>query len=453
MEAKKTFYEKIIYNIWPLNTVKRKGVRCGTCDVIAQNYLADGLCSKRNLNVLIKGVLFIFANTGLLPFVLLLRIFNFKIITGTTFFQVGEIILLDAIIKRNYLQQKKHRYLFMHIEKFYDNQYLINLYGKHLVFIKNRPLLFFVLLMSHSIFLRENVVNLDTNCETCELSEILNTYRDKFVAPLIEIPGADKELSMSELSRFIDSKNKFVCIHARESGYKSNLYKDENRTTRNSNIETYGAVIDLLVSKGYIVVRMGDSSMSRTSKFAGKFGNNFFDYAHSTIKSSRMDAYLFSQCEFSLVCNSGPSEIPSIFNRSIVTLNGYTAVNALRFYEGDVAIFKKITNKITGKYLNLYKLFEHPFDQPLQADELNKFGYYLVDNDETEILNAVKFYFKCKSDQTNSCPNGDFVPPLLSSHFAWGARAKYADSFIMEYIANQERADSSLKCNSVMTRV
>lgn len=435
---KKTYYEKILLNIWPINTLKKKDVQCGICDVIVQNFIADGLYSRRNLNILVKGILYLLANIGLLPFALLLRFFNIKIITGTTFFQVGEVVLLDAILKKNYLQQKRVRYLFMYHENFYDNPYLINLYQKHLVFVKNKFLLLLLIFLSYSIFLRENVVDLDTNCEKCDLSRILNTYRDKFGSPLVEIPMDDLGHLISEISEFVDVEKKFVCVHARESGYKYNLYKDEKRTTRNSNINTYETAFEFLVSKGYLIIRMGDKSMAKLTHLKEKFGNNIFDYAHSNIKSSRMDAYLFSHCEFSIVCNSGPSEIPSIFNKGIITVNGYTAVNALRFYEGDVSIFKKIQNKSTKKNINIKKLFQHPFDKPLQRHELDKFGYSLIDNSEAEILNAVKDYFNDKSNLVQIIPSVRFTPPLLSSHFACGTKARYAERFINEYIENQE---------------
>ncbi|MFW8746067.1 TIGR04372 family glycosyltransferase, partial [Mesorhizobium japonicum] len=91
-------------------------------------------------------------------------------------------------------------------------------------------------------------------------------------------------------------------MHARESGYKSNIYRDENRTTRNSDIRSYKKAIEYLISQNYIIVRMGDESMSIVAEFEADFKDNYFDYAHSKLKSNLMDTYLFSRCEFSIVC-------------------------------------------------------------------------------------------------------------------------------------------------------
>ncbi|MFW8745754.1 hypothetical protein, partial [Mesorhizobium japonicum] len=126
------------------------------------------------------------------------------------------------------------------------------------------------------------------------------------------------------------------------------------------------------------------------------------------------------------------------FNKNILTVNGYTAVNSLRFYDGDVAIFKKIQNIKTGKYLNINRLFQTPFDQPLQREAIHSLGYKIVDNDEDEILEAVEFFLRGFSCDAPIESDFNFKPTILRNHFCWGSEARYSAPFIRKYIENQE---------------
>ncbi len=437
---KKSIFIKTLNLLWPRSILTNANSRCGICELIHENYKSDGFFSKRNIRLIIHGLCFMLANTCLLPFALLLRLFGFRILMGTTFFQIGEVVLLDAVIKKNLLQKKKEKFIFLYCEDLYDNKYLINLYARHLFFVKNKIFLLFFLFLSYSNILKKNVVELDTNCQKCELIDVLNKYRQHYKFPIITIPEGDINACKSLLKKLIGNK-KWICIHARESGYKSNIYQDENRTTRNADIRSYKKAIDYLVAQNYIVIRMGDESMTTVDEFNDFYGNNYFDYAHSELKSDLMDTFLFSHCEFSIVCSSGPSEIPSIFNRNILTVNGYTTVNSLRFYERDVAIFKKIQNIKSGKYLNIYRLFQSPFDRPLQREAIHKLGYKLVDNDEDEIFEAVRFFLHGFSCDEPMELDSNFKPTILRNHFCWGSEARYSTPFIKKYIENQEHAN------------
>ncbi|MFW8746111.1 hypothetical protein, partial [Mesorhizobium japonicum] len=92
---------------------------CSICELLRENYKSDGWSSKRNIKLIVHGLCFIFANTCLLPFSLLLNLFRFRILTGTTFFQIGEVILLDAVIKKNLLKEKKKKLIFLYCEDLY----------------------------------------------------------------------------------------------------------------------------------------------------------------------------------------------------------------------------------------------------------------------------------------------------------------------------------------------
>jgi len=107
----------------------------------------------------------------------------------------------------------------------------------------------------------------------------------------------------------ISADDWFVCTHAREHGFYVDLigadrevYRPEVSDHRNVDIRTYFPAFDYIRSKGGIVVRMGDPSMTRIDGIHG-----VIDYPFTEHWSMLMDLYLVSKCRFFLGCSSGIS--------------------------------------------------------------------------------------------------------------------------------------------------
>jgi putative glycosyltransferase (TIGR04372 family) len=101
-------------------------------------------------------------------------------------------------------------------------------------------------------------------------------------------------------------ENPFVILHVREAVAPS------NRSGNNSDISTYLPAIEYLISEGFTVIRMGDSSMTPIQRLDRKL-TGFWEYCHSDIKCPEIDLYLWSHATFSICTGSGPAFIPNEF--------------------------------------------------------------------------------------------------------------------------------------------
>ena len=95
--------------------------------------------------------------------------------------------------------------------------------------------------------------------------ERINSYYDLSIRDSAQRVA---KIKMSTLG--ISSSSWFVCLHVRESGFR----KDKGRREyRNSHILNYIPAIKRITKAGGIVVRMGDSTMTKLPKM-----NNVVDY-------------------------------------------------------------------------------------------------------------------------------------------------------------------------------
>ena len=65
----------------------------------------------------------------------------------------------------------------------------------------------------------------------------------------------------------LDENQKYVCLHVRDSEFYRDL---DRRTFRNSNIKNYYELIRTLVSRDYVVIRMGKAARDRLEISDGK---------------------------------------------------------------------------------------------------------------------------------------------------------------------------------------
>ena len=338
--------DRIYRFLWPEKLLQRYSLYS------IYRYIKDSevFFSKKNAYLLLKILYAITSNIVFFPISIVLYTFNYKFIYGTMLFQIGEVFSLDIAVKKNILYSNSKLILFFY-PPLHDNSYLLSQFDENIIIIRNRFLFLLLMPLSHSILTKIDIVNYDTNCGggECFMADIANRYQDKFESPLLKLPSKDIVNGYKVINKYIDKEIKIVCVHARESGYREGFYKDENRTTRNSDIATYESLFDELTLLGYVIVRIGDSSMTKCDNFVRKYGNSFIDYAHMDIKSEEMDVFLLSECDFFIACTSGPAEVPSMFGKNTLLLNGYPLVSSLLTRKGDISIFKKIIDTNTKK--------------------------------------------------------------------------------------------------------
>jgi len=146
---------------------------------------------------------------------------------------------------------------------------------------------------------------------------------------------------------------KYVCLHIRTMHYKGTL-DGENNGFRNANPESYIIAIRYLISRGFIVVRLGDVIPNLLPNISG-----YIDYANSQYKSEEMDIFLIKNSYFYFGTNSGIYDLALLLQTPMLTVNVTEMLIAKPYHRNDVMIYKRIkkhtdTHQLTMKeYLNL----------------------------------------------------------------------------------------------------
>ena len=346
--------------------------------------------------------------------------------------QIGSVFYLDVLIREDKITQKtkpeKTLVLFPYCE--FGNRYLLDLYKEHVTFIKN-PFLKFLLspFFVSDVFMMDSSYRYDLVHHGESVSHrVWQKYTKEHGRPLIKMPFPDVEKAKSSLSGFVPIDRPFVALHARDMGF----YNISSQNTRNVDIFTYRSAIKYLISRGFVVIRLGDKNMVDVAPLLKECGNMLFDYAHSPIKSEMMDIYLLSHCAFMIGCTSGPSMVPPLFHINCVLTGWLNVSNALFFMKDDITTFKKFRYKKDNKLVPFGRLFEPPFSLNPSQKDLDERGIFLEENTEQEILDTVVEFLENKSHHVSERQKRakEYIMP---ENYAWGAMGNFSNTILKEY--------------------
>ena len=154
----------------------------------------------------------------------------------------------------------------------------------------------------------------------------------------VDLKKNDKQVCsrLLNLNNFQDQK--FVCLHVRDAGYHGDKLR---RPYRNSDINNYIDLIELLISKNYLVFRIGDTTASKINYKNKKF----IDYPFTELKSEIMDLYLLKKCEFYVGTPSGTLTTADLFNKPVFLTNLIDIFPTFPRKKYDRGMLKKIVKK------------------------------------------------------------------------------------------------------------
>lgn len=186
----------------------------------------------------------------------------------------------------------------------------------------------------------------------------------------------------------------FVCVHQRESGYHKN-WNSLNPSLRDSEFETLKSSIKYLIDKKFKVIRIGDSSMKKTSIYS----KNFYDISHLKINFEDQ-IKLIAKSKFCIMSNSGISLYPGIFNIPTLYIN-WVPLCILNWTNNSVFIPKII--KKGNKILNCEYLVQNFCGwSQFRKDYIANKKFTILDNSEIDILNSVKnFLYELSNGSLN----------------------------------------------------
>lgn len=171
----------------------------------------------------------------------------------------------------------------------------------------------------------------------------------------------------------------FICIHVREGGYKG----DHLSNLLNVNIRNFIKAIKEICGRGFLVFRLGDSSMTKLPKI-----KNLIDYPFTNYKSAEMDNFLIKNCKFFICGPSGPLDSGRFIHKKRMLFHNSYNFFDLPFNPGDIALMRPFYSKSKQRYLSIEEICLY-YKKINNSWWMSK-DWIMGENDEDEILEAVK---------------------------------------------------------------
>lgn len=169
-----------------------------------------------------------------------------------------------------------------------------------------------------------------------------------------------------------------VALHVRESGYKvAQGAEDRDKDiVRNASLDSYLPAVDWLVSRGYVVARIGDTSMTPLTR------PGVVDLATSPERSLALDLFAVQRSAFFIASDSGPYNLSFLFDVPSLLTNVTHFLGAYPLRPADRYIVRHAYDANDGHELALNEMLT-PHHLKFRFDTGHvRFG----DNTEDEIL-------------------------------------------------------------------
>ena len=233
---------------------------------------------------------------------------------------------------------------------------------------------------SNSLFLFD-----DQYYQIFELEKAIQAKVDPSGDGILSLPRDFKRKVKCLLRKFgIDVQRPYITLHVRESGFRGN---GRLREYRNASLENYKKTIEYLISQGFSIIRMGDSSMRpiRRNKF-------IFDYANSCFKSAENDIIILAGAKFHIGSSSGLSLVPQSLGVPTAFTNWWPF--CFRPWSPKAETLEKNLLEIDSNEVIKNSQEKEKFSKVLSPELLDFFGYSIIENDEDQILDFIKKFLE-----------------------------------------------------------
>jgi len=152
---------------------------------------------------------------------------------------------------------------------------------------------------------------------------------------------------------------------------------------RDSNIRNYLPAVEKMIECDYYAIRMG----SRVKERLDTDNPQIIDYASNGNRSDFLDIYLFANCRFLLISDTGLSGPSEVFRKPIVYVNDFLFGLLFRLsVQNCIFIFKKYYLIQEERFLTYAEIAANSDLLFLGSGEFEKRGIEVVENTEEEIL-------------------------------------------------------------------
>ena len=226
-------------------------------------------------------------------------------------------------------------------------------------------------------------------------------------------PAANEDAIRQARAHGIAPDARLVCIHAREAGYKQGSeiqdmkpHAGRDDRTRNARIESYVDAIDLLVQRGYTVVRLGDPSMTPVRH------PGVVDLATSPIRSNLLEVYCLLRSDLIIAGESAYVNLICLTNTPILLVNATEPISAYPIRAPGLFLPKTVVDKRDGRRLTVPDLLTVDYHRALRDTR----KYLYIENSKEDIREATQEMLAwLKGDWTESPGQRGFHEAILSA--------------------------------------
>ena len=222
---------------------------------------------------------------------------------------------------------------------------------------------------------------------TCDVNDVLKKFEPSMKFNVDEVINGE-----NNLKKFgYNPKQKIVCFANRDGAFK----KEQTKSKRNADIKTYKSAIEYLADKDIFNIRMGRLNQDKITFYQ----KNIFDYSFSDLKSNFMDMFIFSKCSFLISTVHGITDLATFLEKKKLVINFemHDRFHYLSENYTPLVLPKKYINLKNNEYVHFRQIYEKRLCF-MSFNDLENFGYKLIDNTEDEILDATKEMYNLSND-------------------------------------------------------
>jgi|TARA_B110000037_G_scaffold88895_1_gene105296 putative glycosyltransferase (TIGR04372 family) len=317
-----------------------------------------------------------------LPISIILYFLNFRFLHINTWQICAYIEQMDTIIKYNLLYQNK-KIIFLCPKFILINTFIHKIYNQKLKCIENFFLYLILYPLMHTKFLAFNAWNFETINPESKFNQLHLDYYKKFKNYSIDLSELKNEKNL--LNEFcnennIKSINKLIVIQQRDQFYYN------SPATRNANIKNFNKTVSFLIDSGFDVVRY----KSKESEKLEIKSKNYHELNLSSEKDKLKQFVICKNCRLVVCYQGGVMAYNQIFNTQFLVVNAIPINRNVLIKPQDRIILKKCFSKKLNQFLSIDMIVSEKLHLYVDTHTLREKEIVLYENDEEEILEAVK---------------------------------------------------------------
>ena len=301
---------------------------------------------------------------------------------------IGNLALLENYVRADILKGGKGPRLVMTIHPdsasaIVSNPCLLDYWKKYIDIVEDRNLVARYNGADPDLFIDPHTIEIDGKVVTnphAARAHLQSEWEAQGRGPLFTLDPAHEAEGWAALANEgISRDDWFVCLHARAAGYNgADPFRDTDPTS-------YLDAIRTITGRGGWVIRMGDPSMAPLPDM-----EHVIDYAHSPMKSDRMDVFLSASCRFFIGTSSGLYHLADYFGRPFIMTN-LLPTCAVFFGPDNLFIPKRLTDRTTGREITMSEMMSEPLSYMATTGEVtNVHGLAWQDNTAEELRAVVE---------------------------------------------------------------